>query len=75
MPVEKFKANFAEALEEVKQGKKIGVLYGKSKKPVAMLVPFAEEEKGERQIGILDGKAVISFRDDFEMTPMELCGL
>jgi len=40
-----------------------------------MIVPYTEEKKGERNIGILDGKAIITFRNDFEMTTEELCNL
>jgi hypothetical protein len=40
-----------------------------------MIVPYQEEKKGEREIGILDGKAKITFAEDFEMTTEELCNL
>ena len=75
MAVGEFKAHFSEILEEVKRGNKVEILYGKAKKPVAMIVPYPEEKKAERKIGILDGKVKIKFRDDFEMTTEELCGL
>ena len=75
MTVGKFKASFSEILEEVRHGKKVGILYGRTKKPVAMIVPYSEEKKAERKIGILDGKAAINFRNDFEMTTEELCSL
>jgi len=32
-----------------------------------------QEKKAEREIGILDGKVTIEFRDDFAMTGEELC--
>jgi antitoxin (DNA-binding transcriptional repressor) of toxin-antitoxin stability system len=72
MPVGEFKAHFSKILEEVKQGNKIGILYGRTKEPVAMIVPYAEEKEAERKIGILDGKIKIEFKDDFEMTTEEL---
>jgi antitoxin (DNA-binding transcriptional repressor) of toxin-antitoxin stability system len=72
MPVGEFKTHFSEVLEEVKQGNKIGILYGRTKKPVAMIVPYIEEKASKRKIGILDGKIKIKFRDDFEMTAEEL---
>ncbi len=76
LPVGELKAQFSEVLEKVKQGEKIGILYGKKKKPVAMIVPFSEgEEKSERQLGILEGKFDITFADDFTMTEEELSGL
>jgi antitoxin (DNA-binding transcriptional repressor) of toxin-antitoxin stability system len=72
MPVGEVKAHFSEVLEEVKQGNRIGILYGRTKKPVAMIVPYIEEKVSKRKIGILDGKIKIKFRDDFEMTTEEL---
>jgi prevent-host-death family protein len=75
MAVGELKNHFSEVLEEVKRGQKVGILYGRAKKPVAMIVPYREENKGARKIGILDGKATMQFRDDFEMTTEELCNL
>jgi len=75
MAIGELKARFSEVLEEVKGGEKIGILYGRAKKPMAMIVPFQDEKKGKRKIGILDGKAEIKFSDDFEMTTEELCNL
>jgi antitoxin (DNA-binding transcriptional repressor) of toxin-antitoxin stability system len=75
MAVGEFKTHFSEILEEVRHGKKVGILYGRTKQPVAMLVPYSDEQKTGRKIGILDGKAVIKFENDFEMTAEELCSL
>jgi antitoxin (DNA-binding transcriptional repressor) of toxin-antitoxin stability system len=72
MAVGEVKTHFSEVLKEVKQGNSIGILYGKTKKPVAMIVPYIEEKTSRRKIGILDGKIKIKFRDDFEMTTKEL---
>jgi len=72
MAVGEVKTHFSEVLEEVKQGNKVGILYGRTKKPVAMIVPYNEEKVTKRKIGILDGKIKIKFRDDFEMTTEEL---
>ena len=63
-------------LEKVKNGKSFGILYGKRKKPVAMIVPFHEDKvKKERKIGLLDGKVTIKFSDDFKMTEEEFLNL
>ncbi len=76
LPVGEIKAQFSEVLEKVKQGETFGILYGKKKKPVAMIVPYAEtEKKPERKIGILDGKANIRFAEDFKMTEEDFLGL
>jgi len=76
LPVGEIKAQFSEVLEKVKQGESFGILYGKKKRPVAMIVPYTETEKrAERKIGILDGKVQIRFADDFKMTEEEFLGL
>jgi antitoxin (DNA-binding transcriptional repressor) of toxin-antitoxin stability system len=72
MAVGEFKTRFSEVLEEVKSGNNVEILYGKAKKPVAMVVPYPEKSNKKRKIGILDGKAEIIFGDDFEMTTEEL---
>jgi len=76
LPVGELKAQFSEVLEKVKQGEKFGILYGKKKKPIAMIVPFSEvEEKKERKLGILEGKFQVKFANDFKMTEEELLDL
>ena len=75
MTVGELKTRFSEVLEKVKRGQEVGILYGRAKKPIAMIVPYREEKKARRKIGILDGKAVIKFSADFEMTAEELCDL
>jgi len=54
--VAEMKANFSDVIVRVKNGENIKVLYGKSKKPVAMIVPV-ENMNSPRRIGILEGKA------------------
>ena len=75
MQVGELKSNFSRVIEQVKNGEKIVVSYGKSKENVAVIVPYAEF-KGTNSIklGILEGKATYEFSDDFPMTPEELLG-
>jgi antitoxin (DNA-binding transcriptional repressor) of toxin-antitoxin stability system len=76
LPVGELKAQFSEILEKVQKGESFGILYGKKKKPVAMLIPFkAMELKKERKLGILEGKVKIKFAKDFKMTEEEFVGL
>jgi len=76
LPVGELKAQFSEVLELVKQGESFGILYGKKKKPVAMIVPYREtKKKKERKLGILENKVTVKFSDDFQMTEEELLGL
>ena len=74
MPVAELKAQFSRVLATVRAGERVGVLYGKSKRPVAMIVPYESEELPERDVGFLDGKVRIEFMDDFDMTEAELLG-
>ena len=76
LPVGKLKAQFSEVLEKVQLGESFGILYGKKKKPIAMIVPFVEtKSKKERKIGLLEGKVKIRFSEEFKMTEEELLGL
>ena len=54
--VAEVKAQFSDVIVRVKNGENIKVLYGKTKKPVAMIVPV-ENMNNPRKIGILEGKA------------------
>jgi antitoxin (DNA-binding transcriptional repressor) of toxin-antitoxin stability system len=76
LPVGEVKAQLSEILEKVKQGESFGILYGKKKRPIAMIVPYLDsEKKKERKIGILDGKVKVTFADNFKMTEDEFLGL
>lgn len=76
MPVGEIKAQFSEILEKVKHGESFGIIYGRKRKPIAMIVPYTEEATSkERKIGLLDGKVDIKFSVDFKMTEEEFLGL
>ncbi|MFZ4525964.1 MAG: type II toxin-antitoxin system Phd/YefM family antitoxin [Chlorobium sp.] len=76
LPVGEVKAQLSEILEKVKQGESVGILDGKNKRPIAMIVPYLDsEKKKERKIGILDGKVKVTFADNFKMTEEEFLGL
>jgi antitoxin (DNA-binding transcriptional repressor) of toxin-antitoxin stability system len=76
LPVGELKAQFSEVLEKVKAGESFGIVYGKKKKPIAMIVPYKDSvEKKERKIGLLEGKINIQFSDDFKMSEEDLLGL
>lgn len=68
MSVAKLKAEFSKVLADVRRGERIGVVYGRSKQPVAMIVPYGPEAVRTREIGFLDGKVTIEFTDGYEMT-------
>jgi antitoxin (DNA-binding transcriptional repressor) of toxin-antitoxin stability system len=74
-PVGELKAQFSEVLEMVQNGESFGILYGKKKKPIAMIVPYQEhDKKKERKLGLLEGKATVTFAEDFSMSEEELLG-
>jgi len=76
LPVGELKAQFSEVLEKVKSGESFGILYGKKKKLIAMIVPYKDySEKQERKIGLLEGKVNIQFSDDFKISEEELLKL
>ncbi len=78
LSVGEFKAQFSEVLELVQQGESVGVLFGKSKKPVAMLVPMNgsnSKKNSKRKLGLLEGKVKYVFADHFKMTEEELINL
>jgi len=75
MTVGEIKTHFSKILDEVQEGEKVSILYGRAKKPVAMIVPFVEEKKTKRKIGILEGKMSVKFEKDFSMTDEELLNI
>jgi antitoxin (DNA-binding transcriptional repressor) of toxin-antitoxin stability system len=70
LTVGEFKAHFSDLLSLVKKGEKIKILYGKSKKPVALLVPYKENLKS-RKLGLLKGKAFFEIIGDGKITEEE----
>ncbi len=74
LTVGEVKTNFSEILSLVKKGEKVKILYGKSKKPVAMLVPL-EDKNTPREIGILNGKASFKMKGNGKITDKEFLGI
>ena len=74
MTVGELKTHFSKVLEEVKQGNKVDILYGRTKKPVATLSPYREERTGRRKLGILEGIATFEEVGDGKITLEEFFG-
>lgn len=72
--VGELKANFSEVLKKVLSGEEVGILYGKKRELVAKFVPNLFIKMPKRKLGILEGKAKITFADDFKMTAEEFLG-
>jgi antitoxin (DNA-binding transcriptional repressor) of toxin-antitoxin stability system len=70
MTVGDLKANFSAALDEVRAGRTVQVLYGRKHEPVAVLAP-PDELQGKRKLGGWEGKATVVFHDDFKFKSVE----
>jgi len=73
LTVAQIKTHFSDVLVHVRNGENIKILHGKSKKPVAMIVPM--EKNIPRKIGVLDGKATFKKIGDGKITEEEFLGL
>ena len=74
LTVAELKTNFSDILVRVKNGEKVKILYGKSKKAVAVISPIINREK-PRKIGILDGKAAFFIKGNGKISEKEFLGL
>jgi len=66
------KTNFSDVLSQVKNGENFKILYGKSKEPVAMIIPI---ENNQRRIGIMDGKATFNIHGNGKISEEEFLGI
>ncbi|GHU30439.1 hypothetical protein FACS1894172_03730 [Spirochaetia bacterium] len=73
LTVAEIKTHFSDVISQVKNGENIKILYGKSKKPVAMIIPIADINT-PRKIGILNGKATFKTTGDGKITEEEFLG-
>jgi antitoxin (DNA-binding transcriptional repressor) of toxin-antitoxin stability system len=74
LTVAEVKTHFSDILIKVKNGENVKILYGKSKKPVAMIIPF-EDVNSTRKIGILDGKATFKVNGNSKISEEEFFGI
>jgi len=74
LTVAEIKTNFSDVLVRVKNGENVKILYGKSKKPVAMIIPI-EDINSPRAIGILDGKAAFKINGNGKISEEEFLGI
>jgi len=68
------KTNFSEVLKAVQVGEEFAIAFGKRKEVVAYLIPKQSRNKGKRKIGILEGKASVTFKDGFKISVEEFLG-
>jgi antitoxin (DNA-binding transcriptional repressor) of toxin-antitoxin stability system len=74
LTVAQIKTHFSDVLVRVKNGENVKILYGKSKKPVAMIIPI-ENINTPRSIGILDGKAAFNIKGNGKISEKEFLGI
>jgi antitoxin (DNA-binding transcriptional repressor) of toxin-antitoxin stability system len=74
LTVAEVKTNFSDILVQVKNGEKVKILYGKSKEPIAMIIPL-DNMKSHRKIGIFDGIASFKEKDDGKISLEEFLGI
>ena len=75
LPVAEIRTRFSSLLKEVESGKEIGISFGKKKQTIAVIVPINEYIKIKaRKLGTLEGKATVSFSENWETTDEELIG-
>lgn len=74
LTVGEFKRQFSRLLQRVRNGERIEILYGKTKKPVAMLVPISDTHPS-REIGILDGQVDFTETDNGKISEAEFLGI
>jgi antitoxin (DNA-binding transcriptional repressor) of toxin-antitoxin stability system len=74
LTVAEVKTHFSDILSQVKNGEKVKILYGKSKKPIAMIIPL-EDTNTPRNIGVLDGIASYKEEGDGKISIEEFLGL
>lgn len=73
--VGEFKTKFSSILEMVRLGENVGIAFGKKQEIVAYLVPRSSYTGKKRPLGLLEGKAKVTFLPDFKMTEEEFLGL
>jgi len=74
LTVAELKTHFSDVLARVENGENVKVLYGRSKRPVAMIVPI-ENAGSPRKIGVLEGKATFKIIENGKISEKEFLGI
>lgn len=76
MTVGEVKAHFSEVLDLVQKGEDVVISFGKKKEKIAVLVPFSHYQgKPRRTLGLLEGKASFTLKEEFAVSDEELLTL
>ena len=73
MTVAELKAHFSDVIEMVKNGERVKVLYGKAKKPVAMMAPI--DDRSPRKLGLMEKLAEFKEEGNGKISEEEFFGL
>ena len=68
------RADFSNVLTQVQMGEQFQILFGRSKKPVALLSPLGTGTKKKRVLGTYEGKASFSEQGDGKISLEEFLG-
>ena len=74
MTIAEIKTHFSDVLDRIKNGENIKNSYGKSKKPIAMIVPI-ENIDSPRIIGVLDNQAKFKANGNVKISEEEFLTL
>lgn len=75
MTVADFKAKFSEIITLVANGESVQILYGRTRRPIAVISAYGSQQEGKRVIGTFDGIASFSETDGGKITEEEFLGL
>ena len=62
-----FKTHFSEVIMLVKSGTEITITEEEQNEVIGYFLPKTPQPKAKRQLGILEGKASVTFADDFKI--------
>jgi len=74
LTVAEIKSRFSDILVRVQNGENFRILYGKSKKPVAMITPIKNQNR-PRRLGVLDRKATFKTKGNGKISVEEFLGI
>ena len=75
MTVADFKSRFSEVIAMVSNGESVMILYGRTRRPIAVLSACNDGAAGKREIGTFDGIATFSEVDGGKITEEEFLGI
>ncbi len=73
LAIGEFKTHFSAVLEDIRTGHPVAVSYGKSRRKLAVLLPYTAYHKSSgRKLGILKSKGTCKMHKDFSISDEEL---